>query len=398
MFTTSCWVLNRNLAGPMDYLINKRYADHRHGTGVQLKLFAGQLAEKPLHVCWDDGQGVKDTYEPVCNLNTSLVRKWPFGRGRGWVAKMETKLGRPWQDAEEITKRVKKFAPAKQGKKRAYVIIASEAEAKTARQVLGAVNAEYVVNVMDYLHLDSKAPPEYPEFAAILHGAKKVFALTPPIRAALADISGRRDITALGVAREPAQKKTCACISGANTFQIVMMGSVDYSRGLAELSHFCRGLDRTGIKYSLNYIGTQEMRERLGTKLPVNYQGVRLGLERDEMLNSMHLAYLPGPDGNPEEDYLARFSFPSRLTDYFWHGLPVVGPLFETSATAQMLSGLRGKGVWFSQDAKQLVETAKNLAQKPREWESASEAVYNFARRNFSIEECARTIMEAFDN
>ena len=57
------------------------------------------------------------------------------------------------------------------------------------------------------------------------------------------------------------------------------------------------------------------------------------------MLTSMHLAYLPGPDGNPAEDCIARFSFPSRLTDYFWHGLPVVGPLFGNSATAQVLAG-----------------------------------------------------------
>src|SRR5579862_5841663 len=112
----------------MDYLINKRYADHRHGTGVQLKLFADQFEEKPLHVCWDDGQGVKDTYEPVCNLNTSLLRKWPLGRGRGLVARMETKLGRIWEEQSSISKRVKKFSRAKTGKSRAYVIIARSEE------------------------------------------------------------------------------------------------------------------------------------------------------------------------------------------------------------------------------------------------------------------------------
>lgn len=380
----------------MDYIINKRYADHRHGTGVQLKLFAHHFAAKPLHVCWDDGREVADTYAPVFNLNTSLVRKWPLARGKGLVAKVEMTLGRRWQEPGEIAKQVKKISGSRGS--RAYVIIASEAEAKTARQVLGAVESEYVVNVMDYLHLDSTSPAEFPEFTAILKEAKGVFALTPSIREALTRISGRADITMLGVAREPVNKKSCACISGANTFQIVMMGSVDYTRGLMELDKFCKGLDATGIKYTLNYIGTQEMRNRLAAHLPVNYRGVQLGAEREAMLDTMHLAYLPGPDGDPKEDYLARFSFPSRLTDYFWHGLPVVGPLFETSATAQLLSGLRGKGVWFSQEAKQLVEVAKNLAQKPQEWEAASENVYQFAQQNFSMTECAKKIMGAFDN
>lgn len=382
----------------MDYLINKRYADHRHGTGVQLKLFADQFEQKPLHVCWDDGQGVKDTYEPVCNLNTSILRKWPLGRGRGLVANLETKLGRVWEEQSKISKRVKKFSRARTGKSRAYVIIASEAEAKTARQVLGAVKADYVVNVMDYLHLETKGAGEFPEFAALLKDAKKIFALTPPIQSVLSQMSGRRDIATLGVAREPARKKSCACIPGANTFQIVMMGSVDYQRGLAELDKFCKGLEATGIKYCLNYIGTEEMRSRLGAHLSVNYRGVRLGAEREAMLDTMHLAYLPGPDGHPDEDYLARFSFPSRLTDYFWHGLPVIGPLFETSATAQMLADLQGKGIWFSHDAKQLVNVAKNLAQKPKEWETASEAVYSFAQQHFSMTRCAKTIMEAFNS
>jgi glycosyltransferase involved in cell wall biosynthesis len=382
----------------MNFLINRRYADYRHGTGVQIKLFAGQLIEKPLHICWDDGRSVKDTYQPVCNLNTSLLKVWPFRRGRGLVVRMEAKLGLTWGDSSRIAKRVKQFATAKTGKSRAYVIIASEEEAHIARRILDILDAEYVVNVMDYLHLGCAELSKFPHFAAILKRAKKIFALTPPIQMTLEKISGRKDISILGVAREPVRKQPREFIPGTRPFEIVMMGSVDYTRGIRELHNFCKGLDDIGLKYSLNYIGTQEMRNRLGTQLPVNYHGVRLGAERDAILNSTHLAYLPGPDGDPAEDYLARFSFPSRLTDYFWHGLPVIGPLFEDSATAQMLGGLAGKGAWFSQDSKQLVAVVKNLAQKPQEWKSASEAAYDFAQKNFSIKRTAAEILEAFDN
>ncbi len=382
----------------MDYLINKRYADHRHGTGVQIKLFAEQLAQKPPHLCWDDEQPVKDTYEPVCNLNTSWLRTWPFARGRGLVGKVEAALGLTWHNQARIAKKIKPFSAAKTGKSRAYVIIASEGEAKIARQILAVLDAEYVVNVMDYVHLGVTELPEFPEFAAILKGAKKIFALTPPIQATLAGISGRADISILGVAREPAPKLPREFVSGTKPFEIVMMGSVAYTRGLQELQKFCQGLDDAGIKFRLNYIGTKEMRDRLGTHLPVHYHGVLLGAERDAALNSMHLAYLPGPDGDPAEDYLARFSFPSRLTDYFWHGLPVVGPLFADSATAQMVSDLIGKAVWFSQDHKQLVAVVKNLGQKPQAWASASEAVYDFAQKNFAMSRTANTILTAFDH
>jgi hypothetical protein len=382
----------------IDFIVNRRYADYRHGTGVQLKLFAGQLAHKSLHICWDDGRSVKDTYQPVCNLNTSVLRTWPFSRGKGLVARVEEKLGLTWHNPARIAKRAKQFSSTKNGKSRAYVIIASEGEAEIARQILDVLDAEYVVNVMDYLHLGDTDLTEFPHFTAILNGAKKIYALTPPIQTALARISGREDISILGVAREPARKQSRAFIPGREPFEIVMMGSVDYTRGLRELHDFCKGLDTAGMNYRLNYIGTPEMRNRLGTQLAVNYRGVQLGAERDAMLNSMHLAYLPGPDGNPDEDYLARYSFPSRLTDYFWHGLPVIGPLFDDSATAQMVSGLRGKGVWFSQDSKQLAALVKNLAQQTEAWESASAAVYDFAEKKFSIIRMARTILEAFDN
>ena len=423
----------------MDYIINKRYADHRHGTGVQLKLLANQLAEKPWHICWDDARNVPDSYAPVCNLNTSLLRAWPFRRGRGFVGRVESALGRTWHRQARITKRLRSISepllrgprhalqrslrtflplpfrrgegrgegsfhvahpmvPSVASESRAYVIIASEDEAQITRQILDVLRPAYVVNVMDYLHLGATALSDFPHFAAVLRQAKSVFALTPPIQKALSRICGRKDISLLSVAREPAPAVVRPFIPGTRPLEIVMMGSVDYTRGLQELHRFCFGLETLGVNFCLNYIGTQEMRKRLGPNLPVKYQGVRLGAEREALLNSMHLAYLPGPDGDPARDYLARFSFPSRLTDYFWHGLPVLGPLFNSTATAQMLGGLSGNGVWFSPDSRQLVGVVKALLERPRSWEAASQAVYNFAQQHFSIEKSANAIRRAFDN
>ena len=380
----------------MDYLINRRLADYRHGTGVQLKLFADHAGGEPLHICWDDARPVKETYEPTYNLNTSLLRVWPFRRGKGLVARLEDKVGLIWHEQTRITKRIKKLAGA--GKLRAYVIIASEAEAQIARWVLEALEAEYVVKVVDYLHMGDTELTDYPNLFAVLKGAKRAFALTPTIQQALANISQLDDIAILADGRKPSQQLAKASFQDGSTLEIVMVGSVAYTRGLQELEKLCNGLERVGIKYTLNYIGSLEMRKLLGTRLPINYQGVLSDTKRDELLSSMHLAYLPGPDGNPAEDYLARFSFPSRLHDYFWHGLPVVGPLFRDSATTQMLTSLAGKGVWFSQDAKELVSVVKNLVQEPAKWESASEIIYQFAQQNFSIERCTNTILEAFNS
>src|SRR5438105_5920004 len=93
-------------------MLNRRYADHRHGTGVQMKLFADQLSHKPFHICWDHEPIVADTYQPVGNLNTSWLRNWPFPRGRGLVNRLETMLGRTWHEPTRLVTRTKKFAAA----------------------------------------------------------------------------------------------------------------------------------------------------------------------------------------------------------------------------------------------------------------------------------------------
>jgi hypothetical protein len=303
-----------------------------------------------------------------------------------------------WDDEARIIGRVKRSASPGTKRLRAYVIVASENEAQIARLVLESLEAEYVVKVVDYLHLGPTELPGYPNLAKVLNGAKRVFALTPPIQRALAHVSKRNDILILGDGRKPSRCRATKPDCKDGPLQIVMVGSLAYPRGLAALEKFCAGLENLGLKYCLNYIGSPAMRDRLGARFPVNYRGVLSDTERDSVLTTMHLGYLPGPDGDPATDCLAHFSFPSRLADYFWHGLPVIGPLFKDSATAQMLSDLAGKGVWFDDNSEELVAVAKKLMQHPADWVSASDRIYQFAQKNFSIECCTQTILEAFEN
>jgi hypothetical protein len=175
-----------------------------------------------------------------------------------------------------------------------------------------------------------------------------------------------------------------------------MVGSLAYRDGLVELAKFCTGLRINNINFELHYIGSEVMRGYLDSSLPVHYHGTLNDCKRDAILSTMHIAYLPGPDGDPETDDLARFSFPSRLLDYFWHGLPVVGPVHKRSATYEMLKDLLGQGVWFSSQSDYLVAVATELACNQDKLEIASSCVYNYAKKQPLLSDIVDKVIESF--
>ena len=176
----------------IDFLIQRRYADYRHGTGVQLKLFAGQLDKSPLHICWDSGRPVPETYRPLLNLDRTWLRYWPFSRGKGLVSRFESSIRKDWRGPQQIRSRIKPFKTSTKKKPSAYVIVASEFEAAVAREILDYLEAEYVLKVVDFLHLGPTQLPEYPHLSSLVLGAKKIYALTPTIQEVLMKISGRQ--------------------------------------------------------------------------------------------------------------------------------------------------------------------------------------------------------------
>jgi len=387
----------------ISYLINRRYADYRQGTGVQLALIARQLSPSALHICWDDGHPIKETYRPVCNLNTSLLRWWLFKRGKGLVTRIEHALGVTWHSKEILARRTirlkKKWSGASAPRvcTYAYVIVAHEDEARIARTVLGSLKADYVLNIVDFHHRADSALESYPEFAALLKEARQVFALTPTIRDELQSLSGRTDIQLLGIGR-PYPARAAEAPRSGQCLQIVMVGGLGYRRGMEQLAHYCRGLDTRRIPYSLNYVGPREFLTHFPPGLEVNYRGALSDQARDAVLSQAHLAYLPYPDSDPVTDYLAHYSFPSRLADYFWHGIPVIGPVYPTSATARMLKDLLGNGVWFSLTSEDLVNATARISQNPASWCEASQRVIRFAKDHFDLTTIAKAISDAFSD
>jgi len=245
---------------------------------VQLGLIAHELGDNALHICWDSGHALQETYVPVLNLNTSLLRRWPFRKGKGLVARTESALGISWNSEDALARRIRRLRRARKSastteqRQHAYVIVASEDEAKIARLILDNLDADYVLNVIDFTHCDRAVPDSYPQFSALIKGARKVFALTPTIAEVLESMSGEANVCLVGNGRKRPTGRASAP-SSADPLQIIMIGSLAYERGMQELKRFCDGLDTGHIQHEVNYIGPQQMLEHFPASLAVKYRG-----------------------------------------------------------------------------------------------------------------------------
>jgi hypothetical protein len=378
------------------FIIQQRYSDFRHGTGVQLKLFASQLKKPPVQICWDTAFPVSDTYRPVINLDRSYLKYWPFLIGRGFISRLEHRHGAHRYELKQIRRKLNRLTRIHHKQPLAYVTVASEKDAEIACKVLDVLNAKYVVNIMDLMRHAEICRKDYPGLVRLLQGATRIFVLTTALQTSLADLALRPDLLLLPTARKPVKRRLSKCHAPTDLLKIVMVGSLAYPNGLIELAKFCTGLQANGISFELHYIGSEQMRRRLDGSFSVQYHGVLDDLKRDSILSTMNIAYLPGPDGNPETDDLARYSFPSRLLDYFWHGLPVLGPLDKRSATYEMLNGLHGQGVWLSTNSSYLVRVATELANDPKTLESASNNVYSYAKKQPLLSEIVDLVIKSF--
>jgi hypothetical protein len=381
----------------LDFIIQQRYLDFRHGTGVQLKLFASQLVTPPVHICWDTVFPLSDTYRPVINLDQSYLKYWPFVNiGRGFIGRLEHKLSAHCYKPKKIKLKLQRFTRNLQEQPLAYVTVACEKDAEIACDILDALNAKYVLNIMDLICHTELSINDYACLTRLLKGATKVFVLTTALQSALAGLALRPDFLLLPTARKPVNRRLPNSYAPADLFKIVMVGSLAYPNGLIQLANFCKGLHANGIMFELHYIGSEQMRSRLDNSFPVQYHGALDDLKRDSILSTMNIAYLPGPDGDPDKDDLARFSFPSRLLDYFWHGLPVMGPLYQRSATYEMLHDLHGKGAWFSTNSYNLVDIAIELKNDPHKYEYCSNNVYSFAKSQLSLSQIVESVLNSF--
>lgn len=378
-------------------ILNQPFANSSHGTGKQLQYFVRLSGLRCVHVCWDLRPPKGDELRGHLNLYynySEVFDRWRLPFGRRLLLQIQNALPVKWWDKLQLSAlsrwRLRRLARRRSV---AYVIVSSEETAQVALACLSKLRLPYVLNWLDLETSELLTPEQHPCIAAINAGAEEVFVITPALAAAIGRFARKAPRLLLPgrpVARRPAQ----APASG-QPLRCVMIGSLNYP-SLTELwPAVVRAVRAAGVELDLFYIGAETMYRRCPPELGIRYLGSLTDEARDAALATMHLGFLPGPDGNPNCEHLSRYSFPSRVADYFCHGLPVIGTVHPESSAAQALQLVLGESAWLSQRPSDLVAAITGLARNSESWKAAAQGATAFAAKNFDVVRMVRELTEA---
>ena len=338
------------------------------------------------HLCWDTKAPRGDEPTAYTSLYTSLFERWPYVTGRGQLIKAEAwrRSRRRKSLAETSLSRFRLRRLAKKAFDVAYVIVANEEEAGIALDCLQWLDIPYVLHWYDLTESEKLTSISHPHIADLAKGAYQVYALTEVLASAISQCSSVNvDILRFG---RPVPTKFAKPPTGGGPLRCVLVGQTSYSSMGGIWPKVLEAARDEGLSTELYYIGPREYFAEIPVNLSARYLGCLSDVDRDQCLATMHVALLPGPDGNPMVDVFARYSLPSRLADYLGHGLPVLGTINNSSATAVEIRELASNAVTFSCSESRLARRLVELTGHENVWRRASQAGRIYALKNFDSE------------
>lgn len=357
-----------------------------HGTGAQLlRIFAS--GNTPFfHFYHSSGFG-KSQYDRSFLLEDP--RYWKPRRGKRLLTKIQQFLHLSWWQGNQVRKRLfRSLINSNQLKcDVAYVVVVDEREAQRGASLLEHLDCPYIVNIMDLLHPDGLVPNAMPGFKKLLENATSIVTLNPEIKAEVEKFKVKevevipfcQEITSFAT-QPPSERGIRIVITG-----FVHQGSANFiADAWSKLTQRFPGIE-------LVYLGPSFDRLPDSFKKIARYGGYVSDEEYQYTLATSHLAYLPGPI---EMDCFGRFSIPSRLSDFFMAGLPVLANIAVGSATENFLKPLVPDCVHFTRTKKELLNAIESLTGSDEKWLNASQTARTFARSHLSEDIIRSRILE----
>lgn len=366
-------------------LITSCPMSHTNGIGVQLHTMVAEGFPLWHHFWfwagWSSGESDVPQSTELGRSHRRLLTWWRWRRGRGFI----TRLARPLDPLAGGVRR-DRFAQsvAALGKTfgAAYVAPLREEDALAMLGMVNVLGCPYVVHLWDLTHhepcIDAATMPG---FTRLLSGAEAVYCLTREMETWIAPV--RRSDGLLAFGRRPPTTVASAPVPG-QPLRLAVMGDLGiYRSGVELLRAAWPRLARATPAWRLVYLGPRAQQQVLAGIVgdALDYHGFVPNAERDRLLSTCHAAFLPGPSEDPVHELLARYSVPSRSSDYLLHGLPVLANLHPASAAHGFFADVRGSGMQIVRDADAMVAAAQTLSD-PAAWQQASAAALAFGREH----------------
>lgn len=355
---------------------------YTNGIGVQLHTMVAE-GFPPHHHFWFWGEwsiGVSSVSNSTeLGRLYRLARGWPWRVGRGFI----TRLAQPFNPVHGGSLRKEPFRRtlSRLGKQFgfAYVTPIREEDALAMLGMVEELGCPYVVHIWDLCHHEPCINPQtMPSMTKLLRDAEAVYCLTREMEEWIAPVRSSDGLLSFG--RRPPAALAQAPLPNAN-LRLAVMGDMGiYRSGINILQSAWPRIAALPQSWTLVYLGTvaqmQVISGIVGQRL--EYHGFVSNEERDRLLRSCHAAFLPGPCEDPQHEMLARFSVPSRTSDYLLHGLPVLANFHPASAARGFFTEVLGTGVRLVREADALVQELSDLS-RPATWREASNAALAFA-------------------
>jgi hypothetical protein len=359
-----------------------------HGTGAQLLRIFAPVDKSLFHLYYS-------SYFGLSQLNNSFLledpRYWKPLRGKRLLIKLQQILRLSWWQGNKVRRRLIQSLIKSHNLKYdvAYVVVVSEEEAQRAVSLLQCLNCPYVVNIMDLLHVDGLIPDTMIGFKKLLKNASFTNVLTPEIKTEVEKFEVDK-IEIVPFCQDPSPLLSQPPSSTQN-LRIIITGAIHKS-GADLIAQAWPGLLEKYADIELIYLGTSLDKLPASLKQIVNYPGyISDPEEYQQILVKSHLAYLPGPR---EMDCYGRFSIPSRLSDFFMAGLPILANVAPSSATENFLKPLVPDCVQFTRTSTELLQAIEYFTCSDSTWQQASKKARTFAMENLSVEVIRRRVFE----
>jgi hypothetical protein len=217
-----------------------------------------------------------------------------------------------------------------------YLAPLDEADAVRCAHLVNLVRAPFVLHLWDVLEGDVR----FGAMGELVRRAQLVFCISQPLLNAVRTVRNGGEL--LSFTRE------CSLYHAdpptGSRLRVVMHGNVQsYVEGLNDLDAAINLLKRRGVTIEVSFVGSPQIprRCRTGLKSKVRIRGFQATMQDlDRELSQAHVAFLPGPKRDPQQDQRSRYSIPSCIIDYLALNLPIVRTVHPDSATGDLIRTL----------------------------------------------------------
>ncbi len=331
------------------------------------------------------------------HLESYVASAWPLNRtGRRFWFGFCQKLGISFWKGDSLSrrgKRVVEWLGDELGNDRIMVILASESDARRWLSIHQVIRKPFDVILYDLVSRENPSASTLPHLSEAIRHAHQVLTISPALSEAVVAM-GRDDSRRIGFYRQPPLGYSGLCLSARRLEQSqkihVLVMAYAHPDALEEFISTLVALNAKNPIWNAHLVGGIPLPSRLSRHPDwVHSYGRVSDAKRDQIAASCDLAYLSGPSDDPTKCPYAKYSIPSKISDFLTFGLPVIARVSSGSGIEQFLRNELGNIACVATDRNELTKLLSALQDSPEMVCEMRSCALNKAREDVLLPDAA---------